>query len=145
MIRVFSISLYKPQRGKTYLLAREPQRRVKSACTSAQSDQSLSYRHFVSFAVQNAPSEESDQPAQMRRLIRIFAGRTIQMYVFWRCGSYKPVSLPLYNIVTLYLCCGSFHVGLLNCLNVFKRLDIKLPVRDTETWNHFTWKSFIII
>ena len=41
------------------------------------SESSLSaWRNFASLAIQNAPSEESDQTARMRRLIWIFAGRT---------------------------------------------------------------------
>ena len=41
------------------------------------SDSSLSARrNFASLAFQNAPSEDSDQTARMRRLIWIFAGRT---------------------------------------------------------------------
>ena len=44
---------------------------LKSASASAQSDQSLRFG-----ATQNAPSKDSDQTAQMRSLIRIFAWRT---------------------------------------------------------------------
>ena len=33
-------------------------------------------KNFASFAIQNAPSENSDQTARMRRLVWIFAGRT---------------------------------------------------------------------
>ena len=33
-------------------------------------------RNFASLAIRNAPSEDSDQTARMRRLIWIFAGRT---------------------------------------------------------------------
>ena len=41
-----------------------------------QSDQSSlsAYGHFASFAIHNAPREDSDQTARMRRLIGIFAG-----------------------------------------------------------------------
>ena len=54
------------------------QRRLKSACAFAQSDQSSlsAWRNFASLAIQNASSEDSDQTARMRRLIWIFAGRT---------------------------------------------------------------------
>ena len=37
---------------------------------------SSTWRKFASLAIQNAPSEDSDQPARMRRLIWIFAGCT---------------------------------------------------------------------
>ena len=41
------------------------------------SDSPLSaWRNFASLAIQNAPSEDSDQTARTRRLIWIFAGRT---------------------------------------------------------------------
>ena len=41
------------------------------------SESSLSaFRKIVSLTIENAPSEDSDQTAQMRRLIWIFAGRT---------------------------------------------------------------------
>ena len=36
----------------------------------------FAWRNFASLAVKNRPSEDSDQTARMRRLIRIFAGRT---------------------------------------------------------------------
>ena len=39
---------------------------------------STAYRNFASLVTQNAPSEDSDQTARMRRLIWIFAGRTYQ-------------------------------------------------------------------
>ena len=50
--------LFEPQHGKTYLLKCSPKERLKSACTSAQSDLSLhcSYEETASLAVQNAPS-----------------------------------------------------------------------------------------
>ena len=54
------------------------QRRLWPACACADwSESSLSaWRNFASLAIQNAPSEDSDQTARMRRLIWIFAGRT---------------------------------------------------------------------
>ena len=48
------------------------QRRLKSTCALAQSDQSpklSARRSFASLAIQNAHSEDSDQTAQMRSLI----------------------------------------------------------------------------
>ena len=49
--------------------------RFKSACASAQSDQSSlsTRRNFAPLAIENALSEDSDQPA---RMIWIFTGRT---------------------------------------------------------------------
>ena len=53
--------------------------RLKSACTSVQSDQSLlpMWRNIASLAIQNAPSEDSDQTAQMCRLLWILVGHTL--------------------------------------------------------------------
>ena len=45
--------------------------RLKSACKSAQSDQSV-HCPFAFLAIQNVPGEDSDLPAQMCRLIWIF-------------------------------------------------------------------------
>ena len=60
------------------------QRKLKSACASVQSDQSsLSpWRNLASLAIQNALSEDSDQTAHLRSLIRIFAGRTCPKFYF---------------------------------------------------------------
>ena len=53
------------------------------------SESSLSaWSNFASLAIQNAPSEDSDQTAQMRSLIWIFAGRICREILFVRCGSY---------------------------------------------------------
>ena len=46
----------------------------------------ITWRIFASLAIQNAPSEDSDQTARMRRLIWIFAGRTWPKVFFW-CSS----------------------------------------------------------
>ena len=44
------------------------------------SDSSLStWRNFASLAIQTAPSEDSDQSAHSRRLIRIFTGRILNL------------------------------------------------------------------
>ena len=54
------------------------QRRLKSVCAFAQSDQSSlsESRNFAPLAIQNESSENSDQTARTRRLIWIFTGRT---------------------------------------------------------------------
>ena len=55
------------------------QRGLKTACASAQSDQSLRCEHeeiLHPWLSKNAPNEDSDQTARMRRLIWIFAGRS---------------------------------------------------------------------
>ena len=84
------------------------QHRLKSACDSAQSDQSLYCPHkkttknkqtnkketnkpkktknkktnFAPLAIQNAPREDSDQTVRMRRLIWIFTVRTCRKVCF---------------------------------------------------------------
>ena len=51
------------------------------------SESSLSpRRNSASLTIQNTPSKDSDQTAQMHRLIWIFVGRTCRRYIFWRCG-----------------------------------------------------------
>ena len=55
------------------------QQRLKSACAIVQPDQSfscLNEKTFASLTIQNAPMEDSDQNARMRRLfLKFFAGR----------------------------------------------------------------------
>ena len=50
------------------------------------------WRNFALLAFQNAPSEDSDQTARMRRLIWIFSGCTCPKYVAWRFGSLQNVA-----------------------------------------------------
>ena len=66
-----------PKRQETYLLTCAPNEDLKSACASAQFDQSLRVRmkKLCILGIQNAPSEYSDQTARMCKLIRIFAKR----------------------------------------------------------------------
>ena len=45
------------------------------------------WSNFASVAFLDTPREDSDQTAQTRSLIWIFAGRTCPKYVFWRFGS----------------------------------------------------------
>ena len=63
------------------------QRALKPACASMQSDQSLHcpLDKTASLTIQNTSSKDSDQTARMRRLIWIFAGRTLsaRRSVFW--------------------------------------------------------------
>ena len=76
---------------------------AQSACTSTQCNQSSlsAWRNFDFLAIQNVPSEDSDQTAQMHRLIWIFAGcanaqtdlniRWPHM-LFWLCDPYLKVT-----------------------------------------------------
>ena len=75
---IFTLAtLYESQHEKMYLLICA-QRRLNSVCASAQSHHNLRCPHeeTIALVIQNAPSEDSDQTARMRRLIRIFTGRT---------------------------------------------------------------------
>ena len=58
------------------IFAMYAKRRLKSACAFVQSHQSSlsAWWNFASLAIQNTPSEDSDQTAQMCMLIWIFAG-----------------------------------------------------------------------
>ena len=68
---IISGKTYKQQYEKTYLLARasNEEKKIKSARSFAQSDQSLHWGRneevFESLAIQNVPSEDSDQTARM--------------------------------------------------------------------------------
>ena len=71
------------------------QRRLRSAWTSAQSDQSLLCVQCVAKDPRflRADSEDSDQTGRMPRLIWVFAGRTL-ILLFLSCrGSQLPVHL----------------------------------------------------
>ena len=64
---------------KTYLLKTQISLRIHGIRLKY----SLSaWRNFASLAIQNAPSEDSDQTAHLRSLIWIFAGRTCQKVRF---------------------------------------------------------------
>ena len=65
------------------------QRRPRSAWTSAQSDQSSlsAWRNLRSLATHWAHNEDSDQTVWMPRLIWVFAGRTVTLWVLSCCGS----------------------------------------------------------
>ena len=77
----------------TYWHARPTKTQVSLRLRAGWSESSLSAcRNFASLAIQNAPSEDSDQTARMRRLIWIFVGCTFRKYTFWRCGSIDWVS-----------------------------------------------------
>ena len=72
------VSIIEPQPEKSYLLI---------CASDIWKVSSLSaWTRFAFLAIQIAPSEDSDQPARMRRLIRIFAGRMcakIQSLMLW--------------------------------------------------------------
>ena len=66
------------------------QQRLRSACTSAQSDQSLLCAQWVAKDPRflHADSEDSDQTGQMPRLIRVFAGHIGHLLVLSCCSSF---------------------------------------------------------
>ena len=62
------------------------QRRLKSASTSnlfSVIKVFTFHMNFASLAIQNVPSEDSDQTVQMHSLIRIFSGHTCPKVYFW--------------------------------------------------------------
>ena len=64
-------------RKRTFWYVRPTKTQISLRIRAVWSESSLSaWRNFASLAIQKAPSEDSDQTARMRRLIRIFAGRT---------------------------------------------------------------------
>ena len=63
-------------RKHTFLHVRPTKTQISLRIRSAWSESSLSvWRNFASLVIQNAPSEDTDQTARMRRLIWIFSGR----------------------------------------------------------------------
>ena len=75
---------------------RSPKTQISLRIRTVWSESSLSaWSNVASQAIKNMPSEDSDQPAQMRRLIWIFTGRNVRRYVFWRCGSF------FYNVINI--------------------------------------------
>ena len=64
-------------KNRTFWHVRPTKTQISLRIRAVWSDSLLSaLRNFVSLAIQNAPNEDSDQPARMRRLIWIFLGRT---------------------------------------------------------------------
>ena len=71
----------------------------------------FAWRKFASLAIQNAHSEDSDQPARMRRLIWIFAERTcvkgtysdVAAHIIWSQGIF-PYPLTDMNNQKISLC-----------------------------------------
>ena len=62
---------------RTFWHVRQKKTQISLRIRAVWSEFSLSiWRDFASLTIQNAPSEESDQTAQTRRLIWILAGRT---------------------------------------------------------------------
>ena len=75
-------------RKRTFWQVRLTKTQISLRIRAVWSEFSLSiWRDFACVAVQIAPSDDSDQTTQMRRLVWIFAGRTFRRYVFRRCGS----------------------------------------------------------
>ena len=64
-------------RQRTFWHVRSTKTQISLRISVVWSESSPStWRNFASLAIQNAPSEDSDQTARMRSLIWIFAGRT---------------------------------------------------------------------
>ena len=73
-------------------------------------------RHTASFAIQEAHKENSDQTGQMRRLIWIFAGRSLKVYLrTFRLICYFGVStfIKLQANITL-----EYNQGARKCMQV---------------------------
>ena len=85
------------------------QQKLRSACASAQSDQSSlsAWRNSGLLAMHRAPSEDSDQPAHPRRLIWVFAWRMrskVRFLTLWPILRSGPHQSKLRNVHrTMYL------------------------------------------
>ena len=83
------------------------------------------WRNFTFLEIKNAPIGDSTQTAWMRRLIWIYAGRSVRRYFFfffffWRCG--------YYNITWSYLMAFTRYKALasINCLWSLKKSQAAL-------------------
>ena len=91
-IQTYSHTVFiEPQREKMYLWHVRPTKtQISLRIRAVWFESSLSaWKNFASFAIQNVPSEDSDQTARIRRLIWIFAGRTCPTVCFlmlWLSG-----------------------------------------------------------
>ena len=76
------------------------QQRLRSACASAQSVQSLLSTQWVAkdLSFLHADSEDSDQTGRMPRLIWVFAVRTVTLLVLSLGGSYIDYHLSMVSI-----------------------------------------------
>ena len=90
------------KREKKYILTCAPNE-VKSACALAQSESSLSCPHEESLhlAIQNAPSEDADQTAQMRRLTCLSLVAYVHRYAVFALTLKAPVT----TIVVCFVFC----------------------------------------
>ena len=83
------------------------------------------WMHFSSLAIQNAPSDDSDQTARMRGLIWIIAGRRFPEILFWRCGSdvYEGLFLLFDLLISINpnICLHTRHVFLYHYLYYLSR------------------------
>ena len=84
------------------------------------------WRNFTSLAVRNPPSEDSDQSAQMRRLIWIFAGRTctrvrfLVVRLIFRLNGHLTINICLLQVIYLLHCTWLIY-GVLFLSHLFKQ------------------------
>ena len=97
------------------------QRRLNSICESAQSDQSLCYLHEETafLAIQNAPSEDSDQTARMRRLNLIFARHTCLKVRFMTLRSFIFCHWGWGRVHSVYKTESKFQTTRIRCTVLF--------------------------
>ena len=116
---------------------------------AVRSESSLSaWRNLASLAIQNAPSEDSDQTARMRRLIWIFAGRTCPVVRFLPL---RILCLYLLHFVDFLNCvyysklekyvsfCGQLHFSTLKKWSIIGQLKIK------ENWCPFRGRQLSVV
>ena len=98
---------------------KKKKKKISERIRAVWSESSLfTWRNFASMAIQNVPSEDSDQTVRMRRLIWIFAGCT-----------YPKVSfLTLRSRYSLNCSCHSVHPLFDNIFPVF--VDITLSIKS---------------
>ena len=90
-------------RKHSFWHVRSKRTHISRRTNAVRSETSLSaWRNLASLAIQNAPSEDSDQTARMRRLIWIFTKRTSE-------GTFSDVASHLIILVVFLVLAYIFH------------------------------------
>ena len=134
--------------------------RLKSASASAHSNQSLRFPHEETlhpWISKNAPSVDSDQPAHLRRLICIYAGRTcskirfltfrlicarlLQLLIDWvflMWDQFLEVMLDHKNLITTAII---LYFNVCTFILRYMKMVKYLHVREDWSWNRLIMKS----
>ena len=89
--------LSRDERKRTFWHVRPTKTQIRLRMRTVWSESSLSeWRNFASLAIQNAPSEDSDHIARMRRMIWVFSGGTCPKVRFLTWVSLRRIRIVDY-------------------------------------------------